>query len=185
MSPTLLATLAALTAIIAAFLSLVIGCAISYYLTRWKEKKEILEECSFYKISYEEFLKVQIEYRAFERELYDVIAREARRRRDKRVLDRYLNRKRRKALRKQNKHRYLKGRLKAVQARKTAQRHRMQEKLPKRNKRRKELSNGNAIHCNATDMFSRMSFQEYMLSTSKSPDPEVAQILNDHWEELI
>ncbi len=30
-----------------------------------------------------------------------------------------------------------------------------------------------------------MSFQEYMLSTSKSPAPEVSQILNDHWEELI
>lgn len=30
-----------------------------------------------------------------------------------------------------------------------------------------------------------MSFQEYMLANSKAPDPEVAQILNDHWEELI
>ncbi len=156
MSPTLLATLAALTAIIAAFLSLVIGCAISYYLTRWKEKKEILEECRFYKISYEEFLKVQMEYRAFDSELYDIIAREARRRRDKRILDRTLNRKSRKALRKKNNHRYPKGRRKAIQARKTAQKQRMQEKLPKRNKRTKELSNGNRIHCNATDMFSRV-----------------------------
>lgn len=96
-----------------------------------------------------------MEYRVFESQLYDVIAREARRRRDKRILDRELNRKRRKALRKKNNYRYPKGRLKAIQARKMAQRQRMQEKLPKRNKRTKELSNGNSIHYNATDMFAR------------------------------